>query len=180
MSIYTPITAARFWSKVDVGENDQCWPWLGAKGRGRNGAYGNFRIPGTRRCVSAHRLAWELYCNEPLGPRHACHHCDNPECCNPHHIYAGDQESNTADAVSRGLLKTSDQRGASNGNAKLSDTDVQVILGRIEAGETNVEIAKDYPVSHSMISKIRTGEGWRSRQDSNLLPLASEASALSR
>jgi hypothetical protein len=32
----------------------------------------------------------------------ACHHCDNPPCWNPDHIYAGNYQSNTDDMIARG------------------------------------------------------------------------------
>jgi len=48
----------RFWSNVDVGSPDACWPWLAS--RDEKG-YGRFR--GKR----AHRLAWEFE-NGPVPP----------------------------------------------------------------------------------------------------------------
>ncbi len=159
MAIYTPLTVARFWSNVSVGRDNECWPWR--QGVSTTGGYGRFKIPHTRQDVRAHRIAWELFNNEPLGKRFACHLCDNPVCCNPHHLYAGDVASNSHEASVRGLYRPKDQEGSANGNAKLSDEDVARIRHRIKSGETNTAIAKDFPVSHSMISKIRTGKFWQ-------------------
>lgn len=161
MAIYTPLTVARFWSNVDVGRESECWPWR--KGVAATGGYGRFKIPHTRLDVRAHRVAWELFNSESLGSRFACHMCDNPICCNPHHIYAGDVESNSLEASQRGLYRPKPQIGAENGNAKLTDEDVARIRHRIKSGETNKAIAEDYPVGHSMISKIRTGKFWQSQ-----------------
>lgn len=57
--------------------------------------------------------------------------------------------------------KTLAQTGEKNHQAKLSNEDVKNIKIRIQNGETNTEIAKDYPVSHKMISVIRMGRCWR-------------------
>lgn len=160
MAIHSPIIVARFWSKVSVGADSECWTWRGAKRKAPPNGYGSFRVAG-RRVEGAHRVAWEIFHGEPMGDRVACHHCDNPECCNPAHIYAGDRLSNARDAVERGRLKPGNQAGASNGNAKLTEDDVAAIRRRIDIGETNVSIARDYPVSHAMISKIRRGHFWR-------------------
>ena len=48
----------RFWEKVRIGGNDDCWEWIGSKGK--NG-YGNIR-PGSRKhgVISAHTLSFIL------------------------------------------------------------------------------------------------------------------------
>lgn len=53
------------------------------------------------------------------------------------------------------------ERGEKNHQAKLTEKDVIEIKTRIKNGETNPSIAKDFPVSHKMISLIRTGKSWR-------------------
>lgn len=158
MATYTPILIARFWSKVAVGPNKDCWHWNGAVG---GNGYGRFRVAG-RRTEQPHRVAWELANGEALGARYACHTCDNKLCVNPHHIYAGDHGSNTRDAVERGLLVGNrlDQRGAANANARLSEADVMAIREMIAGGATNRAIAKLFPVSDGMISRIRRGRSW--------------------
>lgn len=114
-------------------------------------------------------MALEISLGRDLGMEEiACHICDNPICCNPRHLYAGSRKDNAQDAIDRGRITPTDQRGERNGNAKLSNDDVSRILDMIDRGKTNVAIAKHFAVSHSMISKIRTGNGWRSRQDLNL------------
>ena len=83
-----------------------CLVWLGPVG-GRG--YGTINI-GTRQ-VGTHRLAWELaYGPIPAGID-VCHHCDNPPCCDPAHLFLGTRKQNMADMVAKG-------RQGRNGNEK--------------------------------------------------------------
>lgn len=92
MAVYSPITAARFWSKVDVKWSAKdCWNWRGATRKG----YGNIKIEGQSH--SSNRVALELFTGEPLGELMALHTCDNKLCCNPRHLYAGDASDNMTD-----------------------------------------------------------------------------------
>lgn len=50
--------------------------------------------------------------------------------------------------------------GQENGNAKLTDSDVIEIIGKIDYGLNNCEIARLYGVTHQMIWRIRHGKNW--------------------
>jgi hypothetical protein len=157
MAVYNPIRIARFWSKVDVRDNDeQCWHWRAHVGQ--NG-YGRFKI-GSGQTVHAHRVAWEIVNGQRLGEQFACHTCDNKVCVNPFHIYAGDRLTNARDAVERGLLKGRPQKGEMNGNARLTAKQVEEIRKLIADGVPNTHIAPKFGVTHSLISRIKTGRSW--------------------
>ncbi|WP_226623135.1 HNH endonuclease [Brucella anthropi] len=145
-----------FWRRVDVRGPDECWPWTGyvsAKG------YGRLRVGG--RTTHAHRLAFSLTHKRTLGVKEVvCHHCDNPPCCNPAHLFVGSVADNNRDKAQKGRARTARRPGAANPNARLSQADVIDIRSRIARGETNMAISRDYPVSHSMISRIKTGKAW--------------------
>lgn len=82
----------------DHTEDDSCWLWMGATGRG---GYGYFQREPTR-TVRAHRYALELVLGRPIGPGLiACHHCDNPPCVRPDHLYEGTYQRNAQDTVAR-------------------------------------------------------------------------------
>lgn len=87
----------RFYSKVAFDGANGCWRWFGSKANG----YGRMRRPaGT--ATAAHRISWELHVG-PIPPGLVvCHRCDNPECCNPEHLFLGTLRDNTQDAISKG------------------------------------------------------------------------------
>lgn len=92
----------RFQSHLDTsGGINACHPWTAS--RNHNG-YGWFRISGET--VLAHRwLLGYLRGAQLSGEERACHHCDNPPCCNARHLYVGTQAQNLDDACRRGRAR---------------------------------------------------------------------------
>lgn len=98
---------SRFWEKVEVLGEDDCWEWKASKVRG---GYGQFWIHGEQ--VKSHRVAWIITNGQiPLGML-ACHKCDNPGCCNPNHLFMGSHKDNAVDKVKKGRAATGDKNGA--------------------------------------------------------------------
>lgn len=96
----TWMTPARFWAKVDRG--DDCWEWTGIKdpnGYGRCGMFGE---------TLAHRVAWKLTREAIPGGLFVLHRCDNPPCCNPDHLFLGTQADNIADMDHKGRRRNWD------------------------------------------------------------------------
>jgi hypothetical protein len=87
----------RFWSKVDIKGPDDCWEWKEFKA---GGGYGRFWL--NNEGVVASRVAWVI-ANGPIDDGlFVCHHCDNPGCCNPSHLFVGTYLDNVADRVAKG------------------------------------------------------------------------------
>ena len=52
--------------------------------------------------ITAYRLAYQLFVSEIPAGRIVCHHCDNPFCVNPEHLFLGTVKDNTQDMISKG------------------------------------------------------------------------------
>ena len=60
------------------------------------------------KAVDGSRLAHRAALTQKLGRRlegQALHHCDNPPCVNPDHLYEGSPQDNADDRVARGLAR---------------------------------------------------------------------------
>jgi hypothetical protein len=71
----------RFWSKVQRGAPDECWPWVGSL----VGGYGQFAAS-HRVSRRAHRVAWELLRGPIPGQMTLDHLCRNKACVNVEHL----------------------------------------------------------------------------------------------
>jgi len=110
--------------------------------------------------MGAHRYAFFLA--NGYWPPMVCHSCDNPPCCNPEHLFAGNHEINMQDcyAKGRGYFCYKDNGGENNGNSKLKKEDVIKIKELIKEGKYNTYIAGLFNITHSAVSLIRLGKTW--------------------
>jgi hypothetical protein len=80
------------------------------------------------------------------------HRCDNPSCCNPHHLKGGSRADNVKDMYQRG--RAEDRRGT---RSKLTEAQAKAALNDPRKIST---IAKELGVTHSCISRIKRGLNW--------------------
>jgi len=145
----------RFWSYVDVKNDDECWPWQGSKMV--RGGYGQINEKG--KLIKAHRLSLLLQ-NGSLDPKcHVCHRCNNPVCVNPHHLYEGDSLSNTHDKIAvNSQFRFLIYRGELNYQTGLKDDDIRIIRTSKDSGSS---LARKYNVTRQCIWRIRHRKSWK-------------------
>ena len=127
-----------------------CTPWTGKTSHG----YGVI----SRANARAHVYAWELYHQTPVPEgMFVCHHCDNPACVNPIHLFLGTPADNIADAVSKGRI----HKGERCWQAKLTEEQVRSIRVRyVAGGVTQQELADEYGVSQTAVGLIVRHKNW--------------------
>lgn len=149
-------TRERFWAKVDRRGADECWLWTGVR---NYKGYGSLRLDGRNR-VATHVALWLETGVWPKGGFFVCHHCDNPSCVNPAHLYVGTAADNARDRAMRNRTSHSTGRARElNANAKLDEkrvAEIRQLRGQI----SQKKIAAIYGVSASAIDHIHAGRSW--------------------
>lgn len=143
----------RFEAKFEKG--DGCWNWKAGKQRD---GYGQFRFAG--RHQRAHRVSWMLYVGEIPDNLQVLHHCDNPSCVNPSHLFLGTIADNAHDRDSKGRCRGAGPGGERHGGAKLTEKQVAAIRERRSAGARNTVLAKEFNVAQQTISSIVCRRRW--------------------
>ena len=141
----------RFEAKFIPEPNSGCWLWTAAT---THFGYGAFRLDRSRKQFNSHRVAWLIYRGPIPEGKWVLHHCDNPPCVNPDHLFLGDNTANIADRV----RKNRSIRGNQVIGAKLSEASVRAI--RVD-DRTQQKIADDYGVSRSLVGVIKQQKRWR-------------------
>ncbi len=84
---------------VVVSESTGCWEWTrytNPQGSGRMGGGVG------RGLIYTHRASYETYVGPIPEGMLVCHHCDNPPCCNPAHLFIGTYRDNANDCEAKG------------------------------------------------------------------------------
>jgi len=145
----------RFDEKVMPEPNSGCHLWVGAT---TSAGYGAIRVGS--KTYSAHRVSWELHNGtipeiEGSDYRGACvaHRCDVPLCVNPDHLFISTHSENIDD-------RSIKDRAWS----KLNWLKVAEIR---DDNRLHREIAEDYGVARSVITRIKNQKLWRTQQANN-------------
>lgn len=95
----------RFSQKYKINAKTRCWEWMKSLD---NGGYGRFLYNGKDRkshrvsMILHHKMEQYEFENRKIL---VCHHCDNPKCVNPDHLFLGSHQDNKDDSVNKGRSK---------------------------------------------------------------------------
>ena len=138
----------------ECGYKTPCWVWTETLD---DNGYGMFRSS-----VRAHRAVWAAQHGPIPKGLLICHHCDNPPCVRPDHLFLGTIRDNNLDRHAKGRSKNLD-RGESHPMAKLSAQQVvemRALYNRRSHDWNQLALARRYDISRGQVSKIVTGKAY--------------------
>lgn len=140
-------------NNVSVDKN-KCWIWNGTI---EKFGYGTTSFKGKEYRI--HRLSMHLYNGFDLSSSlYVCHHCDNPPCCNPEHLFVGTQKDNMQDSLRKG--RHVDNSGSRHGKAKLREEDV-ILIRALAKDWKQIEIARHFCLTRDHVNAIIKNKIWR-------------------
>lgn len=139
----------RFWQGID--RTGECWIWI--RHRHQDG-YGLFRVAGKSMKVA--RYAWELFRGPIPDGLWVLHHCDNPPCCNPEHLFLGTHADNMADMKQKN--RGHRPQGEASSFSKLVEAEVVAI--RLDPRPAP-QIAQSYNVAACTVWDIKARRTWK-------------------
>jgi hypothetical protein len=149
------MTADLFWSRVD--QSGECWPWTGACSQK---GYGEFVQRGKK--VATHRFAYSLAFGPVPDGLWVLHHCDNPPCCNPTHLWLGTHQDNVNDKMAKGRDRNNPRTGERHPAAKLTPALIRDARQRVARQErTTRQLSKEYGVHEGTLSRAIRGKSWK-------------------
>lgn len=162
-----PNDQQRFWDRVIKSESG-CWQWTGPSDK--NG-YGCMTYAG-RRGMKAHRISYSIAKGEIPPGLFVCHHCDNPPCTNPEHLFLGTPAENIEDAARKKRMASGARNGAytkpeqrrrgeTHGRSKLTWDIVRAIRAAYAEGVEQPVLAARYRVVQTCISKVVLNIAWK-------------------
>lgn len=145
-----------FWAKVnregpipahqpDLGP---CWLWTGYC---QEFGYGALRWIGKSRL--AHPVAYELSTGSIPEGLFVLHHCDNPPCCNPNHLFVGTRYDNAIDAARKGRM------GRKRPGVPLSEESIRAIR-ELAGTMTQATIAAQFGITQTHAGRIIQRKHW--------------------
>lgn len=150
----------RFWEKVRKSEG--CWMWGGRLSRANRG---RFYFEG--KDWFAHRVSWMITNHEDIPDGMCvCHHCDNPACVRPDHLFIGTQKDNMRDMWKKKRhpipTRTPHPKGEECSWSKLKRHDVLNIIDLCRGGLSRRKVASKFGVDYGLINQIMSGRSWAS------------------
>lgn len=153
------LRCARFIETVNM--KGKCWAWKGCRFNStpRHLPYGKCTLFGRR--TVAHRMAWLVFKGDIPDGMDVLHTCDNPICCNPFHLFLGDDSTNQQDSLAKGRSNCGRLKGEAHGAAKLTAHAVTQIRNLRNSGASLVSLAEQFGTTMQNIHLIVARKNWR-------------------
>jgi hypothetical protein len=147
-----------------INTKTDCWLWNGATTN-----FGHGRIKINNKFFSVHRLSYIIHIGKIPKELFVCHHCDNPSCINPQHLFIGTRSDNMKDAYNKGRLKIPHNKGENVPGHILTEKDVKKII-KIKHTQkiTDSELGKKFRVARQTINGIINNEKWKHINRNNI------------
>lgn len=139
-------------------ERGGCLEWTGGKvATGYGHAFVRGIGPRAKRYALTHRVVFAAKVRPLVHGEFVCHRCDNPPCCNPAHLFAGDSAINNGDAKRKGRTC----RGERNGDAKLTEAAVKSMRHKASTGATVRDLSAEFGVCMSEVRNVIKRRTWK-------------------
>jgi len=142
-----------------------CLEFNGSRdGGGYGKAYNGLGQEGT------HRISWKIH-KGPIPEGHdVLHHCDNPACWEPLHLWTGTHRENMLDKMRKGRSGNEKRRGRKgpllgvrgerHPASVLTEEQAREIKSAKDTGMKGTYVARKYGVSRSLVYGIWSGDNW--------------------
>lgn len=144
----------RFDSSYSIDDKTGCWIWKRSK---NSRGYGQINVHGIH--WLAHRWSYKRFVGEIRKGLLVCHHCDNPACVNPDHLFIGTEKDNAIDMVSKGRKNSA--IGSRLPQTKYNELIIAKARKMWEDGHTQVEISKSLGIAYPSVSSIINKRCWK-------------------
>ncbi len=127
-----------------------CWEWQGTR---QERGYGHLSWQNST--LGIHRVMYAAWHGiEIPADKQVCHHCDNPPCGNPWHLFLGSQRENNRDKIRKRRHRFGDSHPAT----KIPTAQLDALRQMLLTGATERATATQFEVSKSLVHAIRRGK----------------------
>jgi len=144
-----PLTMERLKQTSVINKKTGCLEWCGNRSK-----FGYGKVTHRYKTWMVHRVSWELTFGKIPDGLFVLHHCDNPPCFNPAHLFLGTTQDNKDDSIKKGRHVF----GVRQHLSKLNPSKVKEIL---RSKQTPLQLSKRLGVTRETIYHIRNGRIWK-------------------